>query len=104
MVTGGAWAPAVGPEARERHAAVGFRDWPERDRGAVRVSRWAPGLDDGWAGLVDGTGRTNLGQLPQWFVAIERAYGHAPVYLRAEDAAGRRAVLPSFLVRNSLFG
>jgi FemAB-related protein (PEP-CTERM system-associated) len=94
MVTGTAWALE----------AVGGHDRPEADRGRVRVTRWTPRSDDAWGRLGEGTERVNLAQLPQWFTAIEQAYGHAPVYLQAEDAAGRRAVLPSFLVRHRLFG
>ena len=50
------------------------------------------------------TEHANLAHAPEWFAAIQNAYGHSPVYLQAEHADGRLAVLPAFLLRSRIFG
>ena len=70
----------------------------------VRVTRWSPDDKDRWLGLVAETEHANLAHAPEWFGAIQNAYGHTPVYLQAEDADGQLAVLPAFLVRSRIFG
>jgi FemAB-related protein (PEP-CTERM system-associated) len=70
----------------------------------VHVMHWDPSLSDQWSALIHRTDHANLAQLPQWFTAIQKAYGHTPVYLEAEDARGERGILPSFLIRRRLFG
>ena len=70
----------------------------------VRVTRWTPEGKDRWLGLVNETHHANLAHAPEWFGAIQNAYGHTPVYLQVEDADGQLAVLPAFLLRSRIFG
>lgn len=70
----------------------------------VRVTRWRPDDKDRWSGLVSETEHANLAHAPEWLGAIQNAYGHTPIYLQAEGADGRLAVLPAFLIRSRLFG
>ena len=70
----------------------------------VRVTRWSPDGKDRWSGLVAKTEHANLAHAPEWFGAIQNAYGHTPLYLQAEDVDGQLAVLPAFLVRSRIFG
>jgi len=46
----------------------------------------------------------SLAHAPEWRTIIEAAYGHEPLYLKAEDEAGQVGVLPAFVVRRPLFG
>ncbi len=69
-----------------------------------RVTRWSPGDQDDWSALVERTDHANVAHAPEWFTAIQRAYGHSPVYLQADKTSGHRAVLPAFLLRSRLFG
>ena len=68
------------------------------------MTRWKPGGEDRWTGLVGETEHSNLAHAPEWFGAIQDAYGHTPLYLQAEDSDGHLAVLPAFLVRSRIFG
>ena len=68
------------------------------------MTRWSPDGKDRWSRLVAETEHANLAHAPEWFGAIQMAYGHTPVYLQAEDANGQAAVLPAFLVRSRIFG
>jgi FemAB-related protein (PEP-CTERM system-associated) len=70
----------------------------------VHIIRGEPGLSERWPMLIQQLDQANLAQLPQWFTAIHKAYGHTSVYLEAEDASGGRGILPSFLIRSRLFG
>jgi FemAB-related protein (PEP-CTERM system-associated) len=70
----------------------------------VQVTRWRPDGRDRWSALVRETEHGNLAHAPEWFGAIQKAYGHAPLYLQAEDVDGELAVLPAFLIRRPLFG
>jgi FemAB-related protein (PEP-CTERM system-associated) len=70
----------------------------------VQVTRWTPDGKERWAGLVSETAHANLAHAPEWFGAIQNAYGHTPVYLQVEGAGGQLAVLPAFLVRSRIFG
>jgi FemAB-related protein (PEP-CTERM system-associated) len=46
----------------------------------------------------------HLAHAPEWASVIGRAYGHAPLYLAAEDRAGQRGLLPAFIVRRPIVG
>ena len=71
---------------------------------SVRLISEQSGLSDTWSTVPHQLDGANLAQLPEWFTIIRQAYRHTPLYLEAEDVKGRRAVLPSFLVRSRLFG
>ena len=61
--------------------------------------------DDGaWRRIVNDSGQAGLAHSPEWFLLIQRAYGHSPLYLRADDGNGRSGVLPAFVVRRPFFG
>ena len=61
--------------------------------------------DDGaWQRIVDQSSRASLAHSPEWFQLIQRTYGHAPLYLCADDGNGRSGVLPAFVVRRPFFG
>ncbi|MCC7416169.1 MAG: GNAT family N-acetyltransferase [Acidobacteria bacterium] len=47
--------------------------------------------------------RRHLAHAPEWATIIARAYGHAPLYLSAEDER-HPGVLPAFIVRRPLVG
>lgn len=70
----------------------------------TEVARWTPASTDEWLGVVHETDHANLAHAPEWFTAIRRAYGHTPMYLRAQDLRGACAVLPAFLIRSRVFG
>ncbi len=70
----------------------------------VRVSYCRPCADDKWSAVIQQLDHANLAQLPEWLMAIRKAYGHTPIYLQAEDGNGRFGILPSFLVYRRLFG
>jgi FemAB-related protein (PEP-CTERM system-associated) len=69
---------------------------------AARVSLWKPLAHGEWSTIVDSDGDAHLAHAPAWHGAIARAYGHVPLYLRAESAGGEQAVLPAFIVRRWL--
>ena len=71
---------------------------------AVEVTRWNPTSTDRWSAAVHETEHANLAHAPEWFGAIQKAYGHTPMYLQAEAVDGRLAVLPAFLLRSRIFG
>lgn len=70
----------------------------------IRVTPWAPGSDETWPRLVDALDHATLAHAPQWFDAIQAAYGHTPLFLQATDSLGRVAVLPAFVIRRPLLG
>jgi len=73
----------------------------------LNVSQWIPvgnGERDICSSLINQMDQANLAQAPEWCDVINKAYGHTPLYLKAEDTEGQIGVLPSFLVRNRLFG
>jgi FemAB-related protein (PEP-CTERM system-associated) len=74
------------------------------DRSDVRVSRSAPDGSGTWRQAVDALSQSNLGHSPEWFTAVQNAYGHDPLYLSAEDGEGRLGLLPAFVVRRPFFG
>jgi FemAB-related protein (PEP-CTERM system-associated) len=57
-----------------------------------------------WERAVQHSAQAHLAEAPGWFEIIARAYGHGPVYLRAEDGLEGPVVLPAFLVRRPLLG
>jgi FemAB-related protein (PEP-CTERM system-associated) len=75
-----------------------------QSRSSVHVTRWEPGADDKWSIWIQQIDHANLAHSPQWFTTIHKAYGHTPLYLKAEDVEGQVAVLPAFLVRSRLLG
>jgi FemAB-related protein (PEP-CTERM system-associated) len=71
------------------------------DPARVRVDLWTS-ADDGWRKVVDRAEHATLAHSDRWFETFRRAYGHTPLYLRAEDAEGQTAVLPAYVVRRPL--
>ena len=63
-----------------------------------------PGDGGAWRRVVEESAQSTLAHSPEWFSAIQRAYGHAPLYLSAGAADGARGVLPAFVVRRPFFG
>jgi FemAB-related protein (PEP-CTERM system-associated) len=64
-------------------------------------------LQDGgatWRRVVEHSPHASLAHAPEWLPIIQRAYGHDPFYLSAEDDEGRSGVLPAFVVRRPFFG
>ncbi len=70
----------------------------------TQVTHWTPADSGQWSTLVGKTDHANLAHAPEWFEAIRNAYGHTPLYLQAESAAGHLAILPAFLLKSRLFG
>ena len=70
----------------------------------VRVTCDGQGLDGTWQRIVNGLPHATLAHAPEWQAVIRDAYGHQPLYLTAEDAEGRRGVLPAVFVRRPLLG
>jgi serine/alanine adding enzyme len=59
---------------------------------------------DDWRRAVAGTAHAQLGHAVEWRSIINRAYGHAPLYVAATAGDGSVGVLPAFVVRRPLFG
>jgi FemAB-related protein (PEP-CTERM system-associated) len=57
-----------------------------------------------WRRVVASSAESQLAHAPEWLPVIQRAYGHDPLYLTAEDDDGRVGVLPAFVVRRPLVG
>ena len=57
-----------------------------------------------WRRVVNESTGSGLAHSPEWFSLIQRAYGHAPLYLSMDDGNGRSGVLPAFVVRRPFFG
>ena len=57
-----------------------------------------------WRRVVEESAEASLAHAPEWLPIIQRAYGHDPFYLSAEDDQGGSAVLPAFVVRRPFFG
>jgi serine/alanine adding enzyme len=57
-----------------------------------------------WRKAVDEDNHSTPAHSPEWLDVIRNAYGHVPLYLRAEDDEGRTAVLPAFIVRRPVMG
>jgi FemAB-related protein (PEP-CTERM system-associated) len=70
----------------------------------IRIIDCQPQAGDIWSDIHRHMEQANLAQLPQWYYAIQEAYGHTPLYLEGEDGAGHQAILPSFLIRSRVFG
>jgi FemAB-related protein (PEP-CTERM system-associated) len=66
--------------------------------------RALPDANGTWRSVVAGSNESNLAHSPEWFALIQRAYGHQPLYLCAEDDKSRSGVLPAFIVRRPFFG
>jgi FemAB-related protein (PEP-CTERM system-associated) len=73
-------------------------------RTSVRIVHSQPQADGTWCNVLKHIEHANLAQLPQWYNIIQQAYGHIPIYLEGEDNIGHHAILPSFLIRNPMFG
>jgi len=69
---------------------------------AMEIRTVDPGA--AWTGAVDRSERARLAHAPAWHAAINRAYGHAPLYLAASEGDDAVGVLPSFVVRRPLGG
>ena len=59
---------------------------------------------DAWRRAVGGAAHAQLGHAAEWRSIINRAYGHAPLYLAATAGGNPVGVLPAFVVRRPLFG
>ena len=57
-----------------------------------------------WRRIVEQSSGAGLPHAPEWLPIIQRAYGHDPFYLSAEDDQGGSAVLPAFVVRRPFLG
>jgi FemAB-related protein (PEP-CTERM system-associated) len=57
-----------------------------------------------WRRIVEQSPHACLAHAPEWLPIIQRAYGHDPFYLSAEDDEGGSGVLPAFVVRRPFFG
>jgi FemAB-related protein (PEP-CTERM system-associated) len=66
--------------------------------------RALPDVNGTWRSVVDNSTESTLAHSPEWFALIQRAYGHQPLYLSAEDDQGRSGVLPAFIVRRPFLG
>src|SRR5262245_39649141 len=76
----------------------------DQTRSNLRVSRWKPGDGGQWSELIQRMDQANVAHAPEWFMAIQTAYGHFPLYLYVTDSQDQAAILPSFIVRSRLFG
>jgi serine/alanine adding enzyme len=74
------------------------------DRSPIRVTRWGPEAAGEWRRVVGTLAPSHLAHAPEWFSIIRDAYGHEPLYLRAEDHEGAVGVLPAFVVRRPFLG
>jgi FemAB-related protein (PEP-CTERM system-associated) len=70
---------------------------------SVDVTRLLPQAIPQWPAIGNDPSE-HLAHAPEWASVIGRAYGHAPLYLAAEDRAGHRGLLPAFIVRRPLVG
>jgi len=71
---------------------------------ALRILRFEglPGAE--WEDAIKHAPRPHLSAASGWYLTIQRAYGHLPLYLWAEGASEGSAVLPAFLVRRPVLG
>lgn len=60
--------------------------------------------DAAWRAAAESSCDASLAHAPEWCSVIQSAYGHDPLYLYGKDEAGRRAILPAFIVRRPLTG
>jgi serine/alanine adding enzyme len=71
----------------------------------IRVSKAAEADIAGpWRRAVERLVESRLAHAAEWFHVIPKAYGHEPLYLKAEDEEGRCGVLPAFIVRRPVLG
>jgi FemAB-related protein (PEP-CTERM system-associated) len=70
----------------------------------VRIRQYnnVPGAE--WDDVVRHSAAAHLAGASAWYATIQRAYGHLPLYLYAEDGPESPMVLPAFLVRRPLLG
>jgi FemAB-related protein (PEP-CTERM system-associated) len=61
-------------------------------------------VDKTWDRFVERHGAPTVAHLSAWGRVFQRAYGHEPVYLTAEDAGETVGVLPLVMLRSRLFG
>jgi FemAB-related protein (PEP-CTERM system-associated) len=64
-------------------------------------------VDDGrpaWNRAIERLHHARLAHAVEWSTAIQRAYGHEPLYLTSGDDEQDFGVLPAFVVRRPLFG
>jgi serine/alanine adding enzyme len=57
-----------------------------------------------WTWAVDRLPHARLAHAVEWSAAIQRAYGHEPLYLSAGDGEKEYGLLPAFVVRRPLVG
>jgi FemAB-related protein (PEP-CTERM system-associated) len=57
-----------------------------------------------WTWAVDRLPHARLAHALEWSAAIQRAYGHEPLYLSAGDGEKEYGLLPAFVVRRPLVG
>lgn len=77
---------------------------PVRSESHLSIFRWQPTDGDQWSAMTQQLDQANVAHAPEWFAAIQSAYGHSPLYLQAEDGRGQAAILPAFFIRSRLFG
>lgn len=61
-------------------------------------------VDKSWDRFVERHASSTVAHLSGWGRVVQRAYGHEPVYLAAEDAGEIVGVLPLVMIRSRLFG
>jgi FemAB-related protein (PEP-CTERM system-associated) len=63
-----------------------------------------PSVDKAWDRFVEQHPLSTVAHLSVWGRIFERAYGHEPIYLSAEDGGDLTGVLPLVRMRSRLFG
>jgi FemAB-related protein (PEP-CTERM system-associated) len=74
------------------------------DRSDILVSRSVPDAAGEWQRIVGELSQSHLAHAPEWCTIIQSAYGHDPLYLRAEHGDGAVGLLPAFVVRRPVGG
>lgn len=75
-----------------------------RPRENIAINLRSPGYAEVWNRLTLEFDQASLAHAPEWFTVIEKAYGHTPIYLQADEDQGQHGILPAFLTRSRLFG
>jgi hypothetical protein len=70
----------------------------------VAIIKHEHSTGDSWDSFIHQWEHSNLGHSPHWYKAIQRAYGHAPLYLEMKNNDGQMGILPAFLVKNRWLG
>ena len=97
--------PVGRPESRAAPSAPGGPADPQPNLALPRVVEVDPQVDRRWEAFVTAHPDGLIYHHPAWLKVLERAYGHKPIGLACEDAAGQfRGILPLFHTRGVLTG